>query len=647
MLSSLMLLAQIDDAEDVPKEFKLLRDRLQEVLRSHGIDLKQVSEELETAHQKAHQADVDLTKEKICDLLLSHLKGDRRKFFGNAMSAIAEYQRLIDAKHRKALAAEAESHDAEGVGTAASESEVQILGVKVREDRAVMAIRRPLPEGVVLMHGSLRIRYRTETHYFRRINGRWFIASESNEPVRAPLHLVKESSLPYSREFEMDCGDALRFELPNGKELAVWCSGTPIIGRSFGQGALTISYGEKPFRSSPLRYRKMPDGTRVVEGDDSYIRSGGVTTSSDRPEWRQRDLFVGNYRILLVENKGEKGKLLKVQVQAATLSESLHGDARREYYVKQLKSDSPAKRFAAIEKLHKMASMGSIYAGEPDKMADAIRPLLKDSDAIASKAAFDTLCRLGDEQTLLGLMAPTPKKPFRSIHGGSQIAGWNLMQNHESVIRRAVTFFDSKDLGLVAFAVGFFARVENPIAKQQMLAAVDHESSKIRAEVLGSLRMYCEAPEAARLLASKLDDESEKVILEALRAANWLNQHIKAKKITPHLKHPNAHIREMACYALDGCRDPEAVAPLLVATRDEEPRVRSKAAMTLGRIGALNAFDRLIEMLHDPVADVRADAIHGLRWLDTPKAIPAIKRLLETEKDDRVRRMAEQTLRQM
>ncbi|NQT16995.1 MAG: HEAT repeat domain-containing protein [Planctomycetes bacterium] len=648
MLESLMLVELTDGAEDAPKEFKPLRDRLLEVMRSHGIDPERVSEEFEAAGREAYRADVGLSEQKTRELLLGHLTGDRKKFYGDARGVIAELQRLIAVEYRKALAAETEAQDAGEAGATERKPEVQVLGVKVSGDRAVMAVQRRLPESSVLMHGSLRIRHATETQYFRRIGGRWFLASESNEPVHAPLHEVKESSLPYSRTFQMDCGDALRFELSDGKEVAVWCSGTPVIGQAFGQGALAISWGEKPFRSSPLKYRKMPDGGRVVEGDDSYIRMGGVTTSSNRPAWFQRDLYVGKYRILLDENRGEEGKLaLTVRVRLATLSESLHGDARREHYVRQLESDSAAKQMEAFEELREMIGLGSMYAGEPGKMADVIRPLLEDSNAAVSKAAFDTLCSLGDEQTLLNLMTPAPKEPFRSIDGGSRIAEWNLKQKHDSVIRRVATFFDSKGPELVAFAVGFFARDANPIAKKQMLAAVDHESAKIRAEALGSLRFYCEAPEAARLLATRLDDKEEKVVLEALRAANWLNQHIKANKITPNLKHPNPDVREMACYALSGCRDPEAVVPLLEATRDEEPRVRGTAAVTLGRIGAPNSVDRLIEMLQDPAADVRADAINGLRWLDTPKANPAIKHLLETEKNDRVRRMGEQTLREM
>jgi HEAT repeat protein len=642
ILGGLMLAEETHGAPDAPKEFERLRDRLREVMRSHGIDPRRVAEAFEAAHRKASEADVDLSEERSRQLLLNYLKGDRKKFFQDAMSAISEFQRLIAAKDGEAPAA-AESRCGGGAG----EPGAEVLGVRLRGDRAFMVIRRRLPEGSVLMHGSLRIRYTTETHYFRRIDGRWFLASENNEPVQAPLHVIKESNLPYSCEFEMDCGDAMRFGLPSGKELAVWCSGTPFIGQALGEGMLTISYGEKPFRSAPLKYRKLREGERVVAGEDSYIRMGGVTTGSNRPGWCQRDLYIGDYRILLEENAGKEGTLLlKVQVRVATPSERLHGDAEREHYIKQLTSASPAEQRAAIEKLHEMVSIGSIRGSESDKIAGAIRPLLKHSDAAVSNAAFGALCSLGDEQTLLSLMTPAPKAPYRSVDGGRQIAEWNLNQKHESVKRRAATFFESKDQVLVAFAVGYFARVEDPIAKKQMLAALEHESVEVRAEVVGSLRFYCEYPEAGRLVETKLDDKAEKVVLEALRAAYWLSQHVKTERITPHLKHPSPAVREMACYALQDCRDPAAVGPLLEATRDKEPRVRGKAAATLGRIGTLRGVDRLIEMLQDAAADVRADAIDGLRSLDSPKTIAAFKRLLETEKDERVRQMVEETLQQ-
>ena len=343
-----------------------------------------------------------------------------------------------------------------------------------------MIIQRSAPEESGASNDKVRIRRTTEIQYFRRIGNRWFLASESNEPVDAPLNRVKESDLPYSRSFELDCGNAIRLALPDGRELALWCSGTPPIGQAMGNGELMLSYGEKPFRSSPLKYRNLPEGGRWVEGDDSYIRQGGVTTFSNRPGC-QRELFVGNYRVLTDESPGKGGRLaMIVQVRRTAPSELLYGDAEREHYVKQLKSASLAEQREAIKRLCGMIAMHSYYVGDLNKMAEVIRPLLKHSDASISKTAFDALCELGDEQTLLSLMTPIPQKRFRSIDGGDRIAGWNLKHNCESVRRRVATFFDSKDHDVVAFAVGYFARVESPSVKRQMLAVWERGSPDIR-----------------------------------------------------------------------------------------------------------------------------------------------------------------------
>ena len=224
---------------------------------------------------------------------------------------------------------------------------------------------------------------------------------------------------------------------------------------------------------------------------------------------------------------------------------------------------------------------GSLDGGEPDKMAEAIRPLLADSDGEVSKAATTMLCHLGDEQTLLSLITPTPKPAYRTIGWGLSIASWSR-RKHESVARRALTFFDSKDPELVAFAVGFFALERNPIAKTQMLALLDSESADVRAQVVGSLLSYCERAEAARLVTKKLDDPDEEVRRQAWHAASDLRMEIKANTILPHLKDRNPHSREMACNALRTYHDPEVVDALLEATRDREPRSSGRGGCVAG-----------------------------------------------------------------
>ena len=98
-----------------------------------------------------------------------------------------------------------------------------------------------------------------------------------------------------------------------------------------------------------------PEG---AAGWDSYIWQGGEETFSSTGLGRQRELFVGEYRILADENVGKEGKLsLTVTVRAATAAEQLYGAAEREHYLKQLKSGSLTEQRAALDKLSEMVTI--------------------------------------------------------------------------------------------------------------------------------------------------------------------------------------------------------------------------------------------------------------------------------------------------
>ena len=103
----------------------------------------------------------------------------------------------------------------------------------------------------------------------------------------------------------------------------------------------------------------------------------------------------------------------------------------------------------------------------------------------------------------------------------------------------------------------------------------------------------------------------------------------------------------MAAYALDCCRNPKVVQPLLDATRDDIEPVRGQAAVSLGRIAAPAAYDRLVEMLKDPDPKVREDVVNGLRWFGDRKAIPEIEKLRKGDPDESVRKMADRTVMEL
>lgn len=75
------------------------------------------------------------------------------------------------------------------------------------------------------------------------------------------------------------------------------------------------------------------------------------------------------------------------------------------------------------------------------------------------------------------------------------------------------------------------------------------------------------------------------------------------------------------------CTDPAKVPELTRKLSDREPRVRSQAALDLGRIGpphAESAVPRLISLLSDPNGGVRTSAAYALRRIDTPEAKRAL-----------------------
>ena len=233
----------------------------------------------------------------------------------------------------------------------------------------------------------------------------WFVR-------RATTPRVQVASVPFSRDLVLKAGDAYRLDLPNGKTVAVWCENRGGIARAMRGHDLDLAYGEKPFQT--LEYEKipLPEGNGYTFGElISYIRSGGTEQSGDEFEYI---LYVGGYRIGLKEKRaGDDHIPLTVTVRLATEKEQLHGDAEREHYVQQLKSDDVAKRLAAIDKLQEMASLGSMYAGDPKAMMASMQPLTEDRDPKVQSAARLYLCEMGDEKSLLALVTPKPKGEWR------------------------------------------------------------------------------------------------------------------------------------------------------------------------------------------------------------------------------------------
>jgi HEAT repeat protein len=117
-----------------------------------------------------------------------------------------------------------------------------------------------------------------------------------------------------------------------------------------------------------------------------------------------------------------------------------------------------------------------------------------------------------------------------------------------------------------------------------------------------------------------------------------------APALLPLLDDPQDAVAEYAAYVLGWIEDPKAVDPLMKMLRsDKEGRVRH-AARALGFMRALQAKDLLVGLLQSPNPRIRQDAAFALGQLEDRSVLPILEKFLETEKDEVVRHFAQEAI---
>ena len=112
------------------------------------------------------------------------------------------------------------------------------------------------------------------------------------------------------------------------------------------------------------------------------------------------------------------------------------------------------------------------------------------------------------------------------------------------------------------------------------------------------------------------------------------------------LRDESATTRRIAAWGLSELRSPQSVEPLAEALADEAPEVRAEAVRALGDLAAVRHAEAMARLLGDPSAEVRLAAAHALGDLQAPSA----RRPLETalrDPEPSVRAKAAWALRQI
>ncbi|MFH2204374.1 MAG: HEAT repeat domain-containing protein [Elusimicrobiota bacterium] len=122
-------------------------------------------------------------------------------------------------------------------------------------------------------------------------------------------------------------------------------------------------------------------------------------------------------------------------------------------------------------------------------------------------------------------------------------------------------------------------------------------------------------------------------------------QHPKhTRKWLLQLKSKDTEERVLAARKLGDDFNRASIPYLLRALKDPAPKVRATAAHSLGRLGITDAVEPLIVLLTDKEPLVRAVSAQALGAIGDHNAKAEIEKLLKNEKDQRVRKTAQQAL---
>jgi hypothetical protein len=117
-----------------------------------------------------------------------------------------------------------------------------------------------------------------------------------------------------------------------------------------------------------------------------------------------------------------------------------------------------------------------------------------------------------------------------------------------------------------------------------------------------------------------------------------------APALLPLLDDPEDAVAEYTAFVLGWIEDPRAIDPLLrVLQSEKEGRVRH-AARALGFMRAGKAKDALAGLLKSPNPRIRQDAAFALGQLEDRTVLPLLEKFLEGEKDEVVRHFTQEAI---
>ena len=155
------------------------------------------------------------------------------------------------------------------------------------------------------------------------------------------------------------------------------------------------------------------------------------------------------------------------------------------------------------------------------------------------------------------------------------------------------------------------------------------------------------SPETLRLLVACLKDPTDSIRQEAAMSLGRLKDTNGVPALIEALGDSKSGVRWRAARSLSQLGAKNAIPDLINLLDDSDGSVRGQTAVALGELGCKDrgVAKKVIEMFSDPDRDVRGKAAIAIGRIGAPDDIDAVGEALENEKEDRVRRKIERSLR--
>jgi len=155
------------------------------------------------------------------------------------------------------------------------------------------------------------------------------------------------------------------------------------------------------------------------------------------------------------------------------------------------------------------------------------------------------------------------------------------------------------------------------------------------------------SPETLRLLVACLKDPADSIRQEAAMSLGRLEDINAAPALVEALGDKKSGVRWRAARSLGRLGAKDAIPDLIKLLDDSDGSVRGQTAVALGELGCKDrdVAKKVIEMLSDPERDVRGKAAIAIGRVGASDDVEAVNEALENEKENRVRRKLERSLR--